>query len=177
VTRARAAAVRDALVDGAASLAASLDAQQGIYASMLELTLREEAAIVSGDVAALTRVVEEKETLIEHLNALETERMTALVAIASATGIDPDGATLSDVAAQLPREAALALTESGVELRAQALSLQEANDHNARLLRSSGDVVDRWIHYLRVLLSGALYTAGGVTAESTASHRALDRSA
>ncbi len=166
-----------ALLDGVRSLHASLDTQRAIYTEMLDLTEREEAAIVCGDVAALTRLVEEKETLIEHLNVLETERMTALVAIASATGIDPGAATLSDVAAHLPRAAALALTESGVELRAQAIALREANDRNARLLRSSRDVVDRWIHYLRVFLSGALYTSGGTTAEAAPARRALDRSA
>jgi hypothetical protein len=108
-------AARDGLLHGAASLAASLNKQHGIYASMLDLTMREEQAIVDGDVAELTAIVEEKETLIEHLNALETERMTALVAIADATGIDPEAATLSEVVAHLPPPAGLALTESGVQ--------------------------------------------------------------
>ena len=50
-------------------------------------------------------------------------------------------------------------------------------ERNAALLRSSRDIVDRWIQYLRTVLTGALaYNAeGGLT--DAVGRRVLDRSA
>jgi flagellar biosynthesis/type III secretory pathway chaperone len=165
------------LTAGAGALSEALDAEHNIYTSMLDLTHREEDAILAGDVAALTHLTEEKEALIEHLHALETERMTAIMAIAAATGLNPDEATLSQIAEQLPALAAAELTGRGVELRARAVSLQQANDRNAAMLRSSRDLIDRWIHYLRTVVTGSLYTAGGIPADGALARRSLDRSA
>jgi hypothetical protein len=47
-------------------------------------------------------IVGRKEELLDHVRALETERMTALVAIEMATGIAADRATVSAIAARLP---------------------------------------------------------------------------
>ncbi|MPZ98536.1 MAG: hypothetical protein GEU80_04200 [Dehalococcoidia bacterium] len=91
------------LIDGGEALLAALIAQDELYTSMLGICRREEDAIVSADVATLTALTEEKEQLIEHLNALETERMTALVAIAAATDdLDAGTATLTQLEAVLP---------------------------------------------------------------------------
>jgi flagellar biosynthesis/type III secretory pathway chaperone len=164
------------LMEGAQALEACLGAQEAIYEAMLGLAAREEVAIVAGDVATLTTLVEEQEHLIEHLHALETERMTALTAIASAAEVDAADLTLSEIVARLPSEAAAALTETGVQLRGRAMALGEANERNAQLLRSSRALVDRWIQYLRMLLSGSLYNASG-TAALGDGRRRLDRSA
>jgi flagellar biosynthesis/type III secretory pathway chaperone len=173
----RTALGRDALMEGARALEHCLEAQQQIYVAMLELSAREEAAIVAGDVGLLTSLVDEKEQLIEHLNALETERMTALLTLAAAVGTPLEALTLTTVAARLPAAPAASLTETGVQLRVRALALKEANERNALLLRSSRNLVDRWIHYLRTLLSGSLYTASGAAAPAGSGRRALDRSA
>ena len=75
-----------------------------------------------------------------------------------------------------PAEGA-ALTEAGIELRARALALKEANEHNAALLRGSREIVDRWIQYLRTIIAGSLtYTAEGSPNES-GDNRVIDRSA
>lgn len=165
------------LEQGVAALTAALGGQRGLYASLLELSHREEAAIMSGDVAELTRIVDDKEAVIEHINAIETERMTALVAIAAATGIDAQSATLSQIAAQLSEGAAATLVANGVELRVCAVAAREANDRNALLLRSSRELIERWIVYLRSVVIGAMYNAGGTAAGGPVSPRALDRSA
>jgi flagellar biosynthesis/type III secretory pathway chaperone len=159
-----------------ADLASALDQERLALSSMLELAIREQLAIVGGDVALLTQLTNEKEHLLELVAALETERMTAITAIAAATGQDAAQMTLSTVIAALPVEQARALTSAGVELRREANALREANERNAQLLRTSRDIVDRWLHYLRSLVSNVLYDASGRAAE-TGRRTRVDRSA
>ena len=169
-------AAREDLHVGVAVLSEVMAAQRDLYRSLLGVASSEQEAIVVGDVERLTALVEQKEELLDHLRALETERMTALVAIEMATGIHADTATLSDIAAHLPGDAADALHRAGRELRAEALALEEAHGVNERLLRNSRSLVDRWIHYLRTVLAGSLYSQDG-GAVVGAGGRALDRSA
>lgn len=167
---------REDLHVGVAVLSEVIAAQRDLYRALLGVASNEQDAIVAGDVERLTTLVEQKEELLDHLRALETERMTALVAIEMATGIQADTATLSDIAAHLPGEIADALHRAGRELRAEALALDEAHAVNAQLLRNSRSLVDRWIHYLRSVLAGSLYTQDGSTFAG-AGGRALDKSA
>lgn len=161
--------------EGGQSLAAVLDAQRDITRQLLGVARRQQRAIVDGNVEDLTESVEESQIFLEHLAALETERMTALVAIAMATSIDPERATLSDIAAALPAEPAEAVRRSGLALRAEATALQETQATNERLLESSRGVVDRWVNYLRSVLAGGVYTPAGEAAAN--GNRTLDRSA
>ena len=161
----------------AEALGATLAEEEQLYASLLDIAGREERAIVSGDVGELTDLTDEKEQLLELLAALETERMTALTAIAAATGTSVETLTLTAVASMLEPAQDAALTGAGMELRARAVTLKRANDRNAELLRSSREVVDRWILYLRSVISSTLsYTAEGAPDEA-AGNRVLDRSA
>ncbi len=170
-----------ALLEGVASLTIALEQQRDAYASMLDLAHREERAIVGGDVEALTRLTEEREHVLELLAALESERMTAITSIAAATGRDPDTLTLTRVAAEVSGlagagEAGTTLTSVGFELRDRAVAVRNANARNALLLRTSRDIVDRWLQYLRSMMSSVLYDAGGRAAEAGRVTR-LDRSA
>lgn len=166
---------RPELMAGAGALEAVMTAQRDIYRELLALASREQEAIVTSDVVDLTEVLELQETLFDHLRALETERMTALVAIEAATGLDAEHATLSEIAAALPRDAASALTRTGMALRGEAAALQEMNQVNAHLLRGSRALVDRWIQYLRTVLSGSIYTAQGGGGATLPGGRALDK--
>src|SRR5207244_8868718 len=97
-----------------------------------------------------------KEHLLELLATLETERMTALTAIAAATGRDASALSLSlvvDLAAPAARDALIATSEG---LRTTGLALEQANERNARLLRASADLVDRWVQYLKAVITGSL---------------------
>ena len=161
--------------EGGQSLAAVMEAQRDITRQLLSVARRQQRAIVDGDVAELTASVEDAQIFLEHLQALETERMTALVAISLATGIDPDTATLSQIAASLPVDAAEAVRRTGQVLRAEATALHETQEANQRLLESSRVLVDRWVSHLRSILAGGVYTpAGGAAADGG---RTLDRSA
>ncbi|MDA0270321.1 MAG: flagellar protein FlgN [Chloroflexi bacterium] len=164
------------LVAGADGLVAVMAAQGDLYRSLLVLAGVERTAIVEGDVVGLTEIVARKEELLDHLRALETERMTALVAIEVATGIVADEATVSAIAARLPAGPADTLVRAGRELRGHAIALEEAQDINTRLLERSRTVVDRWLQYLRTLLAGSVYTSDG-PAQVLPGGRALDRSA
>ncbi len=161
---------------GVAALATALEQQRDALVSMLDLAHREERAIVGGDVAALTQLTDEREQLLELVAVLESERMTALTAIAAATGTDAAALTLTSVAAGVSGELGAALTSIGFDLRARALAVRNANERNALLLRTSRDIVDRWLQYLRSLMSSVLYDAGGRVAEAARRSR-LDRSA
>lgn len=173
------ASTRADLHAGVAVLNEVIAAQRDLYRSLIGVASQEQDAIVLGDVERLTALVEQKEELLDHLRALETERMTALVAIQAATGIAADTATLSAIASHLPGEVADELNRAGRELRAEAVALEEAHAVNAQLLRNSRSLVDRWIHYLRTVLAGSLYTPAGdsVASAAGAGGRALDKSA
>ena len=161
--------------EGGQTLAAVLEAQCDLTRQLLGAAHRQQRAIVDGDIEALTATVEESQVFLEHLQALETERMTALVAIAMATSIEPDSATLSEIAAALPSEPAEAVRRTGLALRAEATALREAEAVNQQLLEGSRSLVDRWVNYLRSVLAGGVYTpAGGTTGNGG---RTLDRSA
>jgi flagellar biosynthesis/type III secretory pathway chaperone len=159
------------LLDSVADLTSALEQQRDAFVSMLDLTRREERAIVGGDVEALTSLTEEREHILELLAALEAERMTAIVAIASSTGADAHSLTLTSVAAHLAGESGDALTSLGMDLRRRAMAVRDANERNAHLLRASRDIVDRWVHYLRSLMSSALYDAEGRVTEVTRATR------
>jgi len=153
-----------------------LATERDLYLSMLALSTREEVAIVGDDVAQLTDVVNEKEDLLEHLSELETERMTAIVAISAATGLDPQTATLTQISEVVPAIDGLRLMESGMTLRTQAVALQQANRRNERLLEASRGLVGRWIQYLKSVLNNSVYTLDGQLDDSR-DIGSLDRSA
>lgn len=153
-----------------------LETERDLYLSMLELSTREEVAIVGDDVEQLTDVVNEKEDLLDHLTALETERMTMIVAISSATGLDPETATLTQISEVVPAMDGLRLMESGMALRTQAVALEQANLRNERLLEASRGLVDRWIQYLKTVLNNSVYTPDGQLDDSR-DVGSLDRSA
>lgn len=167
---------REGLAAGAAALNDVLTAQHEVYRGLVGIAQDEQAAIVAADVERLTELVERKEVLLDHLRAMETERMTALVAIEMATGISAETATLSEVAAHLPAPAAQALQRAGCELRAEAVALEEVHAVNEHLLQNSRSLIDRWVHYLRTVLAGSLYDASGNSPDATGG-RTLDRSA
>lgn len=169
-------ASRADLAAGAATLSDVLTGQRDLYRSLFGLAMSEQDAIVAGDVERLTELVNEKETVLDHLRAMETERMTALVAIEMATGIEADHATISEIGAHLPKSLADDLDRVGRELRAEAVALEEAHAVNARLLQNSRSLVDRWINYLRTVLAGSLYTSDG-DSPAVSGARTLDRSA
>jgi len=167
---------RAELTSGAAALSDVLAGQRDLYRSLVGIATSEQDAIVAADVERLTQLLEQKENVLDHLRALETERMTALVAIEMATGIAAEGATISEIAAHLPVAAAEDLQRIGRELKAEAVALEEAHAVNAHLLRNSRSLIDRWINYLRTVLAGSLYTSEG-DSPAVAGGRTLDRSA
>ncbi|MCC6238656.1 MAG: flagellar protein FlgN [Dehalococcoidia bacterium] len=163
------------LLDGVAALTSALEQQRDTMVSMLDLARREERAIVGGDVEALTKLTDEREGLLELMAALESERMTALVAIGGSVGLPPASLTLTQVA-EAAGPAGASLTSVGMELRQRATAARDANARNALLLRTSRDIVDRWLQYLRSMMTSVLYDAGGRTAEAGRRPQ-LDRSA
>lgn len=163
--------------EGARALAQALTEEGTIYTSLLALAAREEEAITGGDVSELTDITGEKEHLLELLATLETERMTALNAIAAAAGAADQPLTLSAASSLLDAGPGARLTEAGMELRARAEALRQANERNAELLRASGELVGRWIQYLKTIVGASLtYTAEGSRREE-GGPGALDQSA
>jgi flagellar biosynthesis/type III secretory pathway chaperone len=158
-------------------LAVTLREETEVYGSLLALSVQEERALIAGNVERLTELVADKEQLLELLAALESERTSALIAVALGIERDPPTITLSEVARHAEPAAAEVLMQAGMLLRAQAVALREANDRNARLLEGSRALVEHWIQYLRALVAGALtYTADGGRFEGD-DGRVLDRSA
>ena len=163
---------------GTTSLATTLREETEVYGSLLALAVQEERAIIDGDVQLLTELVGDKERMLELLAALETERTTALTAVALGIERDPPNITLSEVARHAEPHAAGVLMEAGMLLRTQAVALREANSRNARLLEGSRALVEQWIQYLKAVVAGALgYTPEGARSEGDDDGRVLDRSA
>ncbi len=166
----------DANVDTSA-LAGTLAEEGRLYSSLLDLSVREERAIVAGDVESLTGLIEEKEQFLELLAALETERMTALIAISAAVGIQSDGITLTMVCEHASPSAGGALRQAGMLLRAQAVALKEANERNVLLLHTSSDLIDRWIQYLKVVIRGSMTYNDDGSADDPSGPYSVDRAA
>lgn len=161
----------------AVALAAALDEQRALYVQMEEIAQGQQHALLDSDVNGLTQLVERQEQLIEHLSVLETDRMTAVAAIAAATGRDVDAISLSEIADALPRREADVVRAAGAALRVQAQRAAALNAENARLLRTSRALVDRWIGYLRGMLTRQIaYGADGAVRGTADKARVLDRS-
>ena len=154
-----------AMAEIVAELSSALEEERMALTSMLDVATREELAIVGGNVALLTELATEREHLIELVAAMESERSTAITVIASATGHDPATATLSSVVASLSKADALALASAAVQLRREANAVRAANERNAHLLRTSRDIIDRWLQHLRSRMGGVLSDAGGRAVE------------
>lgn len=166
-----------ALAAAADALAGALAEESRLCAQLLAVTQREEQAIIAADIPALTALIDEKEQLLEVLATLETERMTALTAIATATGRTAAALTLGSVVALVDDVARARLVALSEGLRADGQALEQANARNAQLLRISSDLVDRWVQYLKAVITGALtYTPDG-GAQGSGGNRVLDRSA
>ena len=73
-------------------------------------------------------------------------------------------------------DAGIGSLPSHLTLRTQARALEQANLRNERLLHGSRELIERWLLYLRQVLSGYLYTADGRVDPAT-NARSLDRSA
>ena len=161
----------------ARELANVLREETGLCNELLVITDREQEAIVASNVEVLTALIDEKERLLELLATLETERMTALTAVADAIGQPAGGLTLSIVAESATAEVRAHLVDVGEELRASGIALARANERNARLLEASSELVDRWMQYLKTVISNALtYSQDGNTQGPTG-NRVFDRSA
>ena len=161
----------------AADLAQVLTEESRLCAQLLAVTDAEETAITASDVERLTSLVDEKEQLLELLAALETERMTAITAIALATGRNADALTLTEVADLAAPEARSMLPVTGEELRRAGLALADANARNTRLLQASAELVDRWTQYLKTVISRSLTYQQDGSAQGPQGRRVLDRTA
>ena len=131
------------LISAADALIVTLREESRLCSALLALTDREERAIVASDVSDLTALTDEKERVLELLATLETERMTALVAIGLATGCDASTLTLTEVAALVPSAARAQLLGEQVTVRTVAAALEQATRRNAALLRASRELVGR----------------------------------
>lgn len=158
-------------------LAQVLAEESRLCAQLLAVTDAEEAAITTSDVERLTTLVDEKEQLLELLAALETERMTAITAIALATGRTADALTLTEVADLAAPEARSTLLVTGEELRRAGLALADANARNTRLLEASAELVERWTQYLKNVISRSLTYQQDGSAQGPQGRRVLDRTA
>ncbi len=161
----------------AGDLAGVLREESLLCAKLLAVTDLEQDAIASSDVERLTALVDEKEQLLELLATLETERMTALSAIALAVGCQPDDLTLSTVADLATPDTRAMLMTVGDGLRDAGQALEAANARNARLLEASTELVERWVQYLKTIISSTLTYAPDGNAQAPGGNRVLDRSA
>ena len=163
------------IADIVAELTAVLEQECDVLSALVAVASREELAIAGGDVVLLTQLTDEKERLLEFVATIESDRMTAIAAIAGATGQDPARVTVSSVIAALPGAESLALASAGVAVRLEENSLRFSNERNAHLLRSRHDVVNRWLLHLRSTMSSVLDVSG--RRPEPGSRTRLDRSA
>jgi flagellar biosynthesis/type III secretory pathway chaperone len=159
-------------------LASVLIEESELCEQLLAVTDREHAAITASDVEGLTALVEEKEHLLELLATLETERMTALTAIALAVGQPAEALTLTSIGAIATPDTRAQLLAAGEGLRTTGEALVSANARNSELLAASADLVERWVSYLKTVISSTLATySNDGNAQAPGGNRVLDRSA
>ncbi len=163
-------AAADALID-------TLQEESRLCSALLAITDNEERAIIASNVSDLTALTDEKERLLELLATLETERMTALVAIGLATGRDALALTLTEVAGLVAGADRARLLAVQVTVRAASDALELATRRNSVLLRASRELVDRWVQYLKNVLSGSLTYSPEGASQGEQQSRVIDRSA
>ncbi len=119
--------------------------QESVYQHLLQLTEAEHEAILGGTPEELMAIVDQKERLIERLALLEAERIASVGRVAEGLGRHGNDVTLAALRDAWDAEELEQVTSVQARLMASVNRISELNRNNAKLLRSSLLMLNRWM--------------------------------
>ncbi|MBA4180997.1 MAG: hypothetical protein C0506_10455 [Anaerolinea sp.] len=109
---------------------------------LVGLAIQEQGALVDSDYGAIERVSNAMHAASDRIEALEQQRVKL------AAGLGNAEATLEELLPLAEELGIHGLAESRLRLAALAAELQEAQEHNARLLLSAVKLRERWVNHI-----------------------------
>lgn len=133
-----------------------------VYEKLLELFQGQRQAIISGHVDELYGIVSKEEQLMGRIGELEADRIAIVEALAKKMSLDSAGLTVSELSQMLSETEAAQFTQVQRRILSRIDQLSQVNRRNARLIKSSLELVSAAIqNLLGAYPGGALYNGGG----------------
>lgn len=126
------------------SLIEVLDEENKKYSELLDLSKNKTTAIVGGDINELQVILGKEQKIIEELNKIEANRISAVADICKILQLSPNEIKVEQIVQLLekkPKEHD-ALQKVYLELKRTVDQLTKINDHNRVLLQESMDMID-----------------------------------
>ncbi len=147
---------------GQERLLAALRAEEKHCAALLDLTRTEHRALLENDVEAVADLLGRKAHLTRQISRAEAERAASAAEIAGRAGLGGSSVSLTELSGAFPEQARGELTSVQRSIRNKAAELAELNGRNAAMLRTSLDLLSRWVGFLIRSAGGATtYDEGG----------------
>lgn len=121
-----------------------LDKEELQYRKLIELSSRKTQCIVKNDIEELEKITDEEQLIVDHINALDKDRMATMKQIAKILNTDVSGLKLENLISLLdktPREQK-ALAEIHDRLHGTLTQVKLLNERNAELLENAREMVD-----------------------------------
>ena len=121
-----------------------LDKECTMYEKLLGLSGRKTTIIIQGDLKALAEITDEEQCIINDIQALEKQRVTAMTDIANVLNMDVDSLKLTDLIGVLDKRPVdqKNLAKQRDRLVSVADNVRRVNGQNQELLKSSIEMVE-----------------------------------
>ena len=121
-----------------------LDKECTMYEKLLGLSGRKTTIIIQGDLKALAEITDEEQCIINDIQALEKQRVTAMTDIANVLNMDVDSLKLTDLIGVLEKRPVdqKNLAKQRDRLVSVADNVRRVNGQNQELLKSSIEMVE-----------------------------------
>ena len=126
------------------SLLIILDKMKELYAVFKETLIKQRAAIIANDRTELMEILNQIESIYEHINRLENRRIYNMELLAQ--GTDSKIKTIRDVVKAFPEFDGKKLENISLELKKEALEVKNISASNAELLEISRNIVKETIN-------------------------------
>lgn len=119
-----------------------LEYENKLYVQLYSIAENKTGIVVKGEVENLQALEGKERKLVSELNKLQDVREQIIEQLAKTIGKNPEGLTLSEVAAQLPDEQGQQLNQCRDRLKETIGKLNTKNELNQQLIRNALDYVD-----------------------------------
>lgn len=150
-------------------LISTLELEEAEYAKLLKLSQEKTQIIVQSDIAALQKLTDEEQIVVDNISHLDHKRETTLKDIANVINKDVESLklrTLIELLSSQPKEAAR-LAAIHDKLMTTVGSVKKINEHNQDLIAHSLEMVGfelNMIQSMRRAPETANYNRGGINA-------------
>jgi hypothetical protein len=111
----------------------NIQGQQQLYQTLLDLFTAERSAILISDVERLTRIVADKERVLQDVRTIEVERRLITEQLATQIHATPEDLSISRLAALADEPLSAELQKAGRDLQDLVATIQAASERNRSL--------------------------------------------